>query len=107
MNKGTEQSSCSMCGLCCQLFLINLNEAEYRSGQYQTIFENLEIFDDFDKATACGANIVDQAENGRCIYLEMGKCSIHESRPAVCREFFCRGKEPQFSEMRKIIEEAR
>jgi len=99
--------TCTQCGLCCQLFLINLNESEYRSGAYQTIFGDLEKFDDFDEAKACGANLLDQQVDGSCIYLAGGKCSIHERRPLVCRDFFCTGDEPRFAEMRRVIEEAR
>jgi len=107
MDKSIEQKTCSMCGLCCQLFLINLNETEYRSGRYQTVFPDLEIFDDFDMATSCGANIVAQKNDGSCIYLVGGKCTIHEARPAVCREFFCRGTETKFEGMRADIDKAR
>jgi Fe-S-cluster containining protein len=30
-------------------------------------------------------------EAGHCIYLREGGCSIHHRRPAICREFDCRG----------------
>jgi Fe-S-cluster containining protein len=30
-------------------------------------------------------------ETGHCIYLREGGCSIHHKRPAICREFDCRG----------------
>jgi len=98
---------CSQCGLCCQLFLINLSEVEYRSREYQTIFSDLALFEDFDAAASCGANILGQHTDGSCIYLAEGKCSIHERRPQVCRNFFCKGNEPEFAQMRKDIEEAR
>ena len=37
-----------------------------------------------------GAVILMDAENGDCIYLENGKCSVYEHRPAMCRAFDCR-----------------
>lgn len=92
-----------MCGLCCQLFLINLNETEYRSGSYKTEFQELDFFDDFLLAQNCGANIIQQSLDGSCIYLTHGRCIIHDKRPAVCREFFCQGDELKFKEMRKTI----
>lgn len=30
-------------------------------------------------------------DNGDCIYLADGKCSIYEQRPTMCRAFDCRG----------------
>lgn len=105
--KTKSQSACSMCGLCCQLFLINLNEEEYYSDEYFTVFDSTEIFDDFSMARECGANLLKQRKDGSCIYLEKSKCSIHEHRPAVCRGFFCSGAENKYEEMRKIVEVAR
>ncbi len=93
---------CSQCGLCCRLFLVNLAEEEYQSGKYRTQFEEFGLIDDFYRATACGANILKQKENGNCIYLKGYKCSIHKRRPQVCREFFCTSKLKKF---RKMIEQ--
>jgi Fe-S-cluster containining protein len=105
MNK--QEPICTQCGLCCQLFSINLDEAEYKSGKFKTIFGDLETFEDFAEAEVCGAHLLAQTDTGACIYLQEGKCSIHERRPAVCQEFFCRGTEPKFAEMRKMVEEAK
>jgi len=101
------QPSCSMCGLCCRLFLININEEEYCSGQYLTVFDDIEIFDDFSKARECGANLLRQQRDGSCVYLKESKCTIHRTRPAVCRGFFCCGTENKYKEMRNIVESAR
>jgi len=83
------KKKCIGCGVCCQLFLINLNKKEYESGKYQTIFKNFKITDTFSKAGKYGANILAQNKEGRCIYLKNNSCSIHLERPQACREFFC------------------
>ncbi len=98
---------CKMCGLCCKLFLINLNKEEYYSSKYLTVFNDIEIIDDFKFASEYGANILKQKNDGSCIYLKNNICSIHEKRPEVCRNFFCMGTEDKYKEMRTIIEAAR
>jgi len=95
---------CSQCGLCCRLFLVNLAEEEYQSGEYRTQLEEFGLIDDFHKAAACGANILKQKEDGNCIYLKRNSCSIHKIRPQVCREFFCTSKLKKFRKMIEQIE---
>jgi Fe-S-cluster containining protein len=80
---------CSQCGVCCKLFVINLSEEEYKSGNYKTQFEEFGIISDFKEAGFSGANIITQKQDGSCIYQKDNKCSIHKTRPAVCRKFFC------------------
>jgi Fe-S-cluster containining protein len=87
--------------------LINLDEKEYYSGDYLTVFDALETINDFALANECGANILKQIEDGSCIYLQSDKCSIHERRPRVCREFYCTGTEKEYAGMREIIAKAR
>ncbi|HUW21325.1 MAG TPA: YkgJ family cysteine cluster protein [Candidatus Bathyarchaeia archaeon] len=98
---------CSQCGLCCRLFSVNLTEKEYRSGKYRTQFEDLGLIDDFNQAAACGANILKQKADGSCFYLKRNKCSIHEIRAQVCREFFCTSKLKKFRKMIEQIEKTR
>ncbi len=93
---------CSQCGTCCKLFLINLTEEEYRSGKYETMFN--EFVDDFEEAELVCANILAQNEDESCIYLKGGKCSIHKDRPQACRNFFCTSKDERF---RTMIEKIR
>ena len=94
---------CFQCGICCKLFLINLTEEEYRSGRYETMFD--EFVEDFSEAEMVGANVLDQKEDGSCIYLEDGKCSIHYQRPQSCRKFFCSSEDPNFKKMIETIDE--
>ena len=105
--KITMASKCSQCGICCQLFLINLSKEEYQSGKYKTQFEEFGLIDDFKKAVSCGANIIKQQNDGSCVYLEGKNCSIHEIRPRVCKEFFCASKLKKFRKMIKQIKKKR
>ena len=101
----TGAMECNKCGVCCRLFLINLTEEEYKSGRYRTMFEDFGIVEDFEEAQMTGANILAQREDGSCIYLKEGKCSIHDERLQSCKNFFCSSKKPRFREMIKKIEE--
>ena len=92
-----------MSGVCCKLFMINLNKEEYESGKYKTIFEKFGLVS-FKEAELTGANLLDQNEDESCIYLQEGKCSIHETRPQVCRKFFCKSKDPWFKPMIEKID---
>ena len=84
----TYTMKCNQCGVCCKLFMINLTEEEYKSGRYKTMFEEFGIVEDFEEAEMTGANILTQNDDGSCIYLKEGKCSIHDERPKSCRNFF-------------------
>ena len=89
---------CLQSGVCCRLFLINLNEKEYLSGQFHTVFEEFGLMK-FSEAELAGANFLKQKADGSCIYLENNKCTTHKNRPQVCREFFCDSKEDKFQGM--------
>lgn len=93
--------NCSKCGVCCKLFLIDLDEEEYHSGKYKTIFQ--EHYDNFNEALENAANIVAQNKDGSCIYLNNGLCSIHNWRPKACRNFFCDSSEEKDQKKIKII----
>ena len=96
---------CKSCGKCCRLFMINLSREEYISGKYRTMFEKEGKIDDFKQAASCGANFLAKKDDGSCVYLEEGKCSIHNDRPTVCRKFFCTTKAKKYQGMVKIIRE--
>ena len=98
-------NSCNGCGLCCRLFLINLSKAEYLSGKYQTMFGEATGISDFNRAKDCGANLLAQKTDGSCIYLNGNQCGIHETRPKVCRDFFCTSRAKKFTGMVKVIKE--
>jgi Fe-S-cluster containining protein len=100
-------NKCSQCGVCCHIFLVNLTEEEYRSGKYKTQFEEFGLIDDFRKAAACGANTIKQKDDGICPYLKENICSIHKTRPKVCRGFFCNSKSKKFEQMIEEIRDKR
>jgi len=88
-----------MCGVCCKLFLINLSEEEYCSGNYKTVSDNFEFDDEFIDIKSYGGNILIQNDDGSCIYQKDNKCSIHKKRPIVCRNFYCTSKNKRFKSM--------
>ncbi len=99
---------CRGCTLCCRLFLINLNEEEYRSGKYFTeLLTDGGIPDDFVFAEENGLNIVKKKKNGSCVYLRNNRCSIYDSRPEVCRDFLCSSPDIRFIEMIEELNEKR
>ena len=95
--------NCSACGVCCKLFVINLNKEEYESGKYKTVFAEFGRMDFFESELV-GGNLLKQNEDESCIYLVDGKCSIHEYRPLVCRDFFCDSDDEWFQPMIEKIE---
>ena len=98
-------NKCIQCGVCCKIFLITLTEEEYRSGKYKTMFSEFGMVEDFEEAEKNGANILAQQDDGSCIYLKNGKCSIHEDKPSACKAFFCESKDPEFAEMISKVKE--
>lgn len=82
---------CNKCGVCCKIFIVSLNEQEYKSGKYKLMFPHKP--GDFEEAENCGHNILAQKEDKSCFYQEDDVCSIHKDRPICCRRFFCSSKE--------------
>ncbi len=101
-----KKAGCESCTLCCKLFLINLNEEEFRSGKYLTEFVTEDIFDDFGTVEEYGLNIVKKNEDGSCFYIKDRRCSIYNDRPQVCRDFFCGSDKAEFREMIADINKA-
>lgn len=101
------KNKCTGCGVCCQLFLINLNRKEYESGFYKTMFGSFKVTGNFPEAEKYGANLLAQNKDGDCIYLKNNSCLIHDQRPQVCRRFFCTSKSKRFAEMIRMIEKKR
>ena len=94
---------CNKCGRCCKLFLINLNEVEYKSRTYKTMFEKFGITENFSEAKKYGMNILAKNKDDSCVYLKNNSCSIHKDRPRACQEFFCTLKSKKFEKMQKIL----
>lgn len=69
---------CNQCVACCQSeTMVALTPEEIHSGKYQKV-----MFGDVAH--------LPHKDNGDCVYLDNGKCSIYQDRPAVCREYDCR-----------------
>jgi Fe-S-cluster containining protein len=79
--------------------MINLSEEEFLSGKFRTQFQGFAPIKDFLEAELCGANIIEQNEDGSCFYLKDNRCSIHDSKPVACKNFFCKSTNPAFKGM--------
>lgn len=107
MNKSILSNACRSCGSCCRLFLINLTEKEFNSGEYLTESDNHDHFDDFDSVEEYGLNILKKNIDESCVYLLDNKCSVYDNRPEVCRDFYCGSDRKEFSEMIEEIKSVR
>lgn len=101
------KNKCIGCGVCCKLFLINLNKEEYESDFYKTMFGSFEKINNFFEARKCGANFLAQNKDDSCVYLKNNSCTVHHKRPLVCRRFFCFSKSKRFKDMIRLIEKKR
>jgi len=90
---------CYQSGVCCKLFLINLSKEEYNSKIFKTQFQEFDHIEDFKEAENIGANILKQNKDGSCIYFKDNLCSIHKTRPQICRGFFCTSKDKKYQGM--------
>lgn len=76
---------CGGCTLCCKRSIVALiPDLDEPASTYET-----------DKIAS--VHVLKHKENGDCIYLGPGGCTIYERRPAVCREFDCRGLARRYS----------
>ena len=110
LSKGEKEvliRSCSQCGICCRLFLINLTQTEWASGKYKTELKGFDFGSDFNFVEKNGGNILRQKKDGSCIYLKNNLCSIHTKRPQSCRDFFCTSPSEKFRRMIRMIKKRR
>lgn len=78
-------SKCRQCGGCCRaLFPVELVDSE-----------DIERF---------GKEALEYKDGG-CEYLEGNKCSIHETKPKVCKEFYCDTHPLKKEKIKKFMEE--
>ena len=68
-SKCNHGSKCNQCGVCCRLFVINLNEEEYNSRKYKTIFEEFGIVD-FEEAELTEKGLTNEDENSLIIKIK-------------------------------------
>ena len=91
--------SCTQCGICCTLFLINLTKKEWESGKYNTELKEFDLDNKFETIQKYGGNILKQNRDGSCIYLIKNICSIHNERPQFCKNFFCSSTSKKYKSM--------
>ena len=74
---------CGSCSLCCRADVIMLMPEE---GDDVASYEH-------NITTLAGTSraVVKKGDDGNCIYLKSGRCSIWDRAPAICRVFDCRG----------------
>lgn len=60
--------------------------------------DRIEDYDRLQVHLPTGRMMLSFKDNGDCAYLEDGKCSIYDKRPAVCRAFDCRRERYAFNE---------
>ena len=105
--KDISTQSCSQCGMCCRLFLINVTKKEWESGYYKTPLKQFFLHDSFTTVQKYGGNIIAQKKDGSCIYLKHNMCSIHTKRPHHCKKFFCSSTAKKYKDMIRIINESK
>lgn len=76
LRKQTSNVPCGSCKACCKSDRIILGPTDRR----ETYRWHKEGHQD----------VVDRKENGECIYLADGGCSIHANAPDICKRFDCR-----------------
>ena len=75
---------CGSCHRCCVSDLIVLHpECGDDVFSYQTVPA-------INPLTGRACLALAQRENGHCVYLVAGRCSIHDRAPHICRTFDCR-----------------
>lgn len=70
---------CNGCTVCCKGDAIRLLPQDDLT-QYQTVPHDLFI----------GQRMLAHKDNGDCVYLATHGCSIHHSKPTMCKEMDCR-----------------
>ena len=77
---------CNGCTACCEGGELIVLHPEH--GDQPSEYLTIEVKHPFFGSPAVALR---QKPDGSCVYLERGKgCTIHERRPAICREFDCR-----------------
>ncbi len=71
------------------------------------MFQEHGVIEPFAHAQGCGAHLLDKNADESCVYLVAGRCGIHASRPAVCRDFFCTTQAKKFAGMVEVIRQSK
>jgi len=89
------KTQCKNCHACCVGLFVELEPEDY------DLWEDLGILDEIlkqielnpNESVRCiHENVLKQKEDGSCVFLCNGFCTIYEVRPRVCRDFEYKGK---------------
>jgi uncharacterized protein len=72
-----DRFKCQMCGNCCRLRIVPLTDEDIK---------RLQAAGHKDFTDLAGEPHLRRVQ-GRCVFLKDDKCSVHECRPDVCRDF--------------------
>lgn len=75
---------CGSCHQCCN------HELVFVHPELGDRPEDFETTDMVDPTTGLVVQVLKQHPNGRCFYLGIAGCTIHDRAPAICRKFDCK-----------------
>ncbi|MFC2154655.1 YkgJ family cysteine cluster protein [Candidatus Altiarchaeota archaeon] len=73
-----DEFECLMCGNCCRFRTIDMSSKDVERIEAAG---KKDFYEKFEGAFRL------KRKNGRCVFVEDDKCTIHEIKPKVCREF--------------------
>jgi len=89
------KTQCRNCHACCVGLLVEIEPEDCdlweELGVFHEIIENTELNPD-ESARWVHEWVLKQRDDGSCIFLCNGFCTIYEVRPRVCRDFEYQGK---------------
>lgn len=80
---------CEECSKCCsaRAFLMRGDDVDFF--EHKHLLSEEEDATPYWKANAAFTGYVLDRPDGKCAYLEDGKCSVYDKRPLTCRAFSC------------------
>jgi hypothetical protein len=83
MTETTINNPCWPCANCCTNVIIRIKAEEINRWKDENRYDILLCLEEITE----GAVFVIRKKNGECIFLTEKGCSIHSTRPEVCRKF--------------------
>lgn len=81
------KTTCRNCYACCVDLVVDLDEEDELLWEESGIYRKLITQTKFDLTLIRPTRILKQKDDGSCIFLTNGLCTIYEFRPKVCRDF--------------------
>jgi len=82
-SQSQQKTNCQKCGNCCKKFRIEIKDPKFIK---EILFNFREKFHHGLKETVNITLVLD----GECEFLDNGKCSIYDTRPERCKNYFCK-----------------